>query len=416
MSFDYSLFVARRLMRSNSGERRLSGPVIKVATAAVALGVAVMMVSLAVGIGFKQEVRDKIVGFGTHVQIVSFDYNRSYETNPIDYDSVLCQQVMAVDGVRHIQPFIVKPGIIKTDDAIQGLALKGIDRQFDSQFLSSIMEEGSVLELPDTAKGTGIILSRTLADALKLSLGDPVRMYFIQNGIRARRFELTGIFNSHFPEFDNRMAYVDMRQLTGLNGWTDGQISGYEVMLSDFDLMLDAAEEISYIASAKLLPDNTFLRTLSILDLQPQIFGWLNLLDMNIAVILILIVAVAGLNMISGLLILILENTNTIGLLKSMGCPNSRIRRIFLYMAARIVGRGMLWGNVLGLVLCIFQKSTGLIALDPENYYLDTVPILLSPLTWLLLNVGTAFVTTLMLIGPSYVASRISPAKSIRFN
>lgn len=416
MSADYSLFIARRLMRTTAGERRLSGPVIKVATAAVALGVAVMMVSLAVGIGFKKEVRDKIVGFGTHVQIVSFDYNRSYETNPIDYDTVLCRQVMAVDGVRHVQPFIVKPGIIKTDDAIQGLALKGIDRQFDNTFLSSIMEEGDTLSLPDTAKSSGMVLSRTLADALKLSLGDPVRMYFIQNGIRARRFELVGIFNSHFPEFDERMAYVDMRQLTGLNGWTDGQISGYEVMLSDFDRMIDAADEISYIASAELLPDNTFLRTLSIVDLQPQIFGWLNLLDMNIAVILVLIIAVAGLNMISGLLILILENTNTIGMLKAMGCPGARIRRIFLYMAARIVGRGMLWGNILGLALCMLQKFTGIVALDPENYYLDTVPILLTPLTWLLLNIATAAVTTLMLIGPSYVASRISPAKSIRFN
>lgn len=403
-------------MRTTAGARRLSGPVIKVATAAVALGVAVMMVSLAVGIGFKKEVRDKIVGFGTHVQIVSFDYNRSYETNPIDYDTVLCRQVMAVDGVRHVQPFIVKPGIIKTDDAIQGLALKGIDRQFDNTFLSSIMEEGDTLSLPDTAKSSGMVLSRTLADALKLSLGDPVRMYFIQNGIRARRFELVGIFNSHFPEFDERMAYVDMRQLTGLNGWTDGQISGYEVMLSDFDRMIDAADEISYIASAELLPDNTFLRTLSIVDLQPQIFGWLNLLDMNIAVILVLIIAVAGLNMISGLLILILENTNTIGMLKAMGCPGARIRRIFLYMAARIVGRGMLWGNILGLALCMLQKFTGIVALDPENYYLDTVPILLTPLTWLLLNIATAAVTTLMLIGPSYVASRISPAKSIRFN
>lgn len=415
---NYSLFIAHKLLQQRSG--KLSGPVIRVATAAVALGVAVMILSLSVGLGFKQEVRDKIVGFGTHIQIVSFDYNRSYETNPIPNDSLLCSKINSINGVKHIQPFIVKPGIIKTDEAIQGVALKGVDATFDWSFIESVMEEGGTIDFgtDSTSKASeAIVLSRTIANLLCLNVGEPVRMYFIQNnGIRARKFILTGIFNSHFPEFDEKMAFVDMRHLAKLNGWADGQISGYEVMLSDFDLMDNVTYDIATSTSTYVGPNDTFLRVQSIKDLQPQIFGWLNLLDTNIFVILALVIAVAGLNMVSGLLILILENTNTIGLLKSMGCPNDNIRHIFLYMAAWIVGRGMIIGNLIGLTICLIQKNTGVISLDPDSYYLDTVPILISPITLIALNVGTLLLTILLMLGPSYIISRISPAKSIRFN
>ncbi len=414
---NYSFFIARRLLRQRSG--RLSGPVIKVATAAVALGVAVMVLSLSVGLGFKQEIRDKIVGFGTHIQIVSFDYNRSYETNPIPNDTMLHNNVMSIHGVKSMQPFIVKPGIIKTDEAIQGVALKGVDASFDWTFVSSVMEEGEALNITDTATKAvdGIVLSRTIANLMQLNVGDAVRMYFIQNnGIRARKFTLEGIFNSHFPEFDEKMAFVDMRHLAKLNGWNEGQISGYEIILSDFDLMDDVANDIAAITSTYVGPNDAFLRVQSIKEMQPQIFGWLGLLDTNIFVILALVIAVAGLNMVSGLLILILENTNTIGLLKAMGCRNSGVRNVFLYMAAWIVGRGMIIGNIIGITLCLVQKNTGLIALDPESYYLDTVPILLSPTILILLNIGTLALTMLLLLAPSYVVSRISPAKSIRFN
>ena len=412
---NYSLYIAKRLLKQKRG--KLSGPVVKVATTAVALGVAVMIISLSVGFGFKQEVRDKIVGFGTHVQIVSFDYNRSYETNPLPNDSVLCQTIKAIDGVKNLQTFILKPGIIKTDDAIQGVALKGVDSSFDWSFINSVMEEGASLASDTTDGSVGIVVSRTLASLLKLNLGDPVRMYFIQNNnIRARKFVLQGIFNSHFPEFDEKMAFVNSRHLAKLNNWTEGQISGYEVMLDDFDKMDQAVDDIASVTSSYVGPSDTFLRVQSIKELQPQMFGWLNLLDMNIAVILILIIAVASLNMISGLLILILENTNTIGLLKAMGSRNGNVRRVFLYMAVWIIGRGMLIGNALGIGLCLIQKYTGFVSLDPESYYLDTVPILLSPLVLVLMNVGTLILTTLMLVGPSYVVSKIVPAKAIRFN
>lgn len=412
---NYSLFIARRLLKQKTG--RLSGPVVKVATAAVALGVAVMIISVSVGTGFKKEVRDKIIGFGTHLQLVSYDYNRSYETNPIANDKELCDRVTRVEGVRSIQPFIVKPGIIKTDDAIQGVALKGVDDTYNWSFISSVMEEGEHLHLVPDSLSSGIVLSRRLADMLKLSVNDPVRMYFIQNEkIRARRFTLEGIFDSHFPEFDEKMAFVDMRQLSKLNGWNENQISGYEVLLNDFDSMDEVADNIGYITSGYVGSGDSFIRVQTITELQPQIFGWLSLLDMNIVVILSLIIAVAGLNMISGLLILILENTNTIGILKAMGTRNASVRKVFVYMAIYIIGRGMLIGNVIGIALCLLQKYTGLVALDPENYYLDTVPMLISPVAIVLLNIGTLALTTLMLIGPSYIVSKISPAKSIRFN
>lgn len=412
---NYSLFIARRLLKQKTG--RLSRPVVKVATAAIALGVAVMIISVSVGTGFKKEVRDKIIGFGTHLQLVSYDFNRSYETNPINVDSSLCERLLHVDGVNSIQPFIVKPGIIKTDDAIQGVALKGVDGSYDWTFISSVMEDGGHLHIVPDSTSSGIVLSRRLADMLKLSVNDPVRMYFIQNEkIRARRFTLEGIFDSHFPEFDEKMAFVDMRQLAKLNGWNDNQISGYEVLLSDFDIMNRVAGDVGYITSGYVSKDDSFIRVQSITELQPQIFGWLSLLDMNIVVILSLIIAVAGLNMISGLLILILENTNTIGILKAMGTPNADVRKVFVYMAIYIIGRGMIIGNVVGIALCLLQKYTGLVALDPENYYLDTVPMLISPLTIVMLNFGTLALTTLMLVGPSYIVSKITPAKSIRFN
>lgn len=413
---NYSLLIARRLLAQRGDHKRLSGPVVSVATAAVALGVAVMIVSVAVGMGFKQQIRDKLVGFGTHVQIMSMDFNQSYETSPIDSDTILFQQIRRLGGVKNVQPFIVKPGIIKTDEAFQGLALKGVDHHFDWTFLQSCLVEGETLAFADTVKTSGIVLSQALAEMLKLKIGDPVRMYFIQNGVRARRFTLQGIFNSHFAEFDQKMAFVDMRHLAALNGWDDQKVSGYEVQLTDFDSIADVASQISFLTSAYVGPEDTFLRTQSIYDLQPQMFGWLNLLDTNIIVILALIIAVASLNMISGLLILILENTNTIGLLKAMGATGRRIRMVFIYMAMKIIGRGLLIGNAVGIALCVAQRQWRFATLDPESYYLDTVPILLSGSSLLMLNLLTVVVTTLMLVGPSYIVARIRPAKAIRFN
>lgn len=396
---------------------RFSGPAIRVATAAVALGMVVMIVSVAVGLGFKREIRDKIVGFGSHVQITGYSLNSSFETPPLPYDSMLVAEVSCVPGVKGLQPYVTKPGIIKTDDAFQGIALKGVDSSFNWSFINSCLVEGHSLALPDSAKSDDILLSRSLANLLGLSLGDPVRMFFVNAyGVRARRFNICGIFDSHFDEFDKSLAYVDMRHLVQLNDWKPGTISGYEVLLHNFDMMDDVTNALSSIATTHVSSDEAIIRVSDIRRLQPQIFGWLALLDQNILVIIVLIIAVAGLNMVSGLLILILEHTNAIGIFKAVGASNSLLRNVFILMALRIVGKGLLFGNVIGVGLCLIQKFMGVVSLDPENYYLDTVPVLLSVPHLLLLNLGTALLAFLLLLGPSGMVARISPVKAIRFN
>lgn len=414
---NYSYFIAKHLIKGHIGGKGLSGPVVKVAIAGIAIGIAVMIISMAVGLGFKREIRNKVVGFGSHIQVMSFDYNQSYETNPIENDSAINSQIGAVNGVNHIQPFITKPGLIKTSDEIHGIALKGVDKNYDWSFIQSALEEGNVINnANDTAECLDIVLSRTLANMLNLKIGDPVRMYFLQNGIRARRFTLCGIFNSHFPEFDEHMAFADMRQIGHLNGWDDNMVSGIEISIDDFSQIENITSDVAYITASVVGQDKTMLRTRNICELQPQIFGWLSLLDTNIAVILTLILAVAGLNMISGILILILENTNMIGILKAIGCPNKSIRQVFIFMAIYIIGFGLVIGNIIGLTVCFLQKWFGIISLNPDNYYIDTVPIYITIPIIIALNIGTMALTTLMLIGPSYIATRISPIKAIRFN
>ncbi len=404
-------------MGSGDKQRRLSGPAVRVATAAIALGMVVMIISVAVGLGFKQQIRDKIVGFGTHIQLTSLNLNSSLETPPLRYDSALVDIVRQTAGVRNVQPYITKPGIIKTDDAFQGIALKGIDANYEWDFLRSCLTEGNVVSAPDSAKSDDILMSESLSTLLKLHLGDAVRIFFVQDGkVRARRFTLSGIFDSHFEEFDKSLAFVDMRHLAQLNGWDSLQVSGYEVLIDDFDKMDDIAEELAGVVMSRETEEGEMIRVRHIRDMQPQIFGWLDLLDQNILVILVLVIAVAGLNMVSGLLILILEHTNTIGILKAIGATNGFLRKVFIIMSLRIVGMGLIIGDIVGIGLCILQQTTGIIGLDPDNYYLDTVPILLTPLNLLLLNVGVAIFSIILMLGPSSMVARIRPAKAIHFN
>ncbi|TAJ12816.1 ABC transporter permease [Marinilabiliaceae bacterium JC017] len=409
------LFIARKIRSGGMSGKKLAGPVIKIATLGVTLGMVVMLLSLSIGLGFKREIRQKIIGFGSHIQIMNYDYNQSYETNPIHNDTLLTNQVTLLPGVKHIQRFASKPGMIKTKEAIHGIVLKGVGPEFDWSFFQHIMVEGSILQLNDTTSSKGIIISRQLASLLNLSLGSDVRMYFLQKTIRARKYKVTGIYDSHFPEFDNLYAFVDIKQVQKLNSWESNQISGYEVSIEKFDDLTPTGTEVNYITSAHIGPGGSMLRTRTIQQLQPQIFGWLDLLDMNVLVILILIIVVAGFNMVSGLLILILERTNMIGIMKALGTSNWSLRKVFLYLAFFIVGRGLLWGNLIGITLCGIQKYTKLIKLDPANYYLDTVPIYLTPWHLVILNIAALIITLLMMIGPSYLAARISPAKAIRF-
>lgn len=413
---NYEYFIAKRIVKGQTATQKLSGPVIRVAILGIVLGMSVMILSLAIGLGFKKEIRNKVTGFGAHIQILSYDYNQSYETNAIEKNQSLSNEIRAIPGIRHLQPYITKPGLIKTNEAIHGLVLKGVDSTYQWDFFRSILTQGRIPELKDSAASIEILLSAPVARMLQVSAGDDVRMYFIQQTIRARKFKIVGIFDSHFPEFDQLFAIADLRQLQQLNQWSENQISGYEILLNDFDRINPIGEEVHYAASGYIDEKGSMLRSTTILQAQPQIFGWLDLLDTNIVVILVLIVTVAGLNMTTGLLILILERTNMIGLLKAMGSSHASIRKIFIYLAAFIIGKGMLWGNLVGCTLCIVQQKWGWIKLDPENYYLDTVPIYLNPIHLLILNVGAIAITTLLMIAPSFLTSRISPAKAIRFN
>jgi lipoprotein-releasing system permease protein len=411
-----ALFIAKRIRKGGITGKKLAGPVVKVATLGVALGMAVMIVSVAVGLGFKKEVREKVIGFGGHIQVMSYDYNLSYEVNPIVHDSVLMANVASVKGVRHIQKFISKPGIIKTGGQVHGLVLKGVSFDYDWSFFDNIMMSGSVLHLSPDSISTQILISQALSDMLHLKVGDAVPMYFLEQQVRARKFVVSGIYDSGLSEFDELFALVDFRQVQKLNSWNDNQIAGYELLVDDFDNLDAIASQVRVFTSGYIDPQGLMIRTRSIKEAQPQIFGWLDLLDTNIIVILALITLVAGFNMISGLLILILERTNMIGILKALGADNQMLRRVFVYVAVHIVGRGLLWGNFIGAALCLVQKYTGLISLDPKNYYLDKVPIYIEPMHLVMLNVASIAITVLMLLGPSYVVAKISPAKAIRFD
>ncbi len=410
------LFIARKIASGGLVGKKLAGPVIKVATLGIILGMVVMIVSLAVGFGFKGEIREKISGFASHIQIMSYDYNYSPETNPISIDASLEEAVKTIDGVSYIQRFATKPGIIKANELIHGVVLKGVDESYNWDFIQSILVDGRLPVFNDSVRSDEILISEDIARLLDLKTGDKVRMYFIQDRALARRFTITGIYNSHFPEYDTRFAFVDLRHIQKLNDWDSHQISGYEIGVNDFELMQQVNDEIYYLTSAKVEADGTMLRNRTIEQLQPQIFGWLDLLDTNVYVILILIILVASFNMISGLLILILERTNMIGILKALGYEDWSLRKVFVYLSGFIIGRGLLWGNLIGVLVCILQKYTQLIELDPSNYYLSTVPIYLTPLDLLLLNIGVLTVTLSMMLGPSYLVSRILPVKAIRFN
>ena len=411
-----ALYIANRIRKGGVSGKRIAGPVIKVATLGVILGMVVMILSIAIGLGFKREVREKVIGFGSHIQVMSYDYNLSYEVNPIRFDEQLKTRLSQVKGVKHVQRFISKPGIIKTSGEVHGLVLKGVGEEYDWSFFEKNLISGSVLHLSPDSVSNDILISRKVADMLKLKVGDGVPMYFIQQQLRARKFRVAGIYDSGMPEMDELFAIADFRQIQKLNLWTPDQIAGYELLISDFDALEDVTQDVFTVVNTYIDPEGMMLRTRSIRQVQPQIFGWLDYLDTNTIVILVLISLVAGFNMISGLLILILERTNMIGILKALGADNLLLRKVFLYVAVSIIGKGILYGNIIGLGLCFLQKYTGIISLDATNYYLDKVPIYIQPSHIIWLNLGSVVVTTLMLIGPSWLVSRITPAKAIKFD
>ncbi len=410
------LFIAKRLYKGEKkNEKRVSSPAVSIAVTGIALGLTVMILSVCIVIGFKKEIRGKVIGFGSHIQITSFEDNSSYELNPIAISDTLMNKLNANPQIRHVQPYIIKPGIIKTDENFQGIVLKGINDAYDWDFFKKNMVEGHIIQPDDTSGVNQAIVSRDIANKLHLKLGDKFTTYFVQEPVRARRFEITGIYQTNFEDYDKLYILTDMNLLSKLNQWDDDFASGLEVLVKDYNNLDLTAQNLFFdMATHRDRLGNT-LYTQSIKDINPIIFDWLSLLDMNVWIIIILMLIVSGFTMISGLLIIILERTNMIGILKAVGTRDFNIRKIFLYLSSFLILKGLFWGNIIALTLCFAQKYLHIVKLNPEVYYTAYVPVDINLLIILIINAGTLLVSLLMMIGPSYLIAKISPVKSIKF-
>lgn len=402
---------------SHDDTERISRPAVTIAMIGIAVGLVVMMLSIAISLGFKQEIRNKIVGFGAHIQVANFSRTDVYEMRPIvGSDSIVQLICQASPGVQHIQRFAIKPGMLKTDDDFQGIILKGIGQEYDTTFLANHLIEGVIPLFTDTASSGQVLISKQVADKMGVHVGDRINTYYIEQNVRARRFTVSGIFQTNFAEYDDRFFITDIYTASRLNNWKDADwVSGLEIRISPDASLEQCADEVgAFINSQTDRYGNAYLAQ-SIDQLYPSIFAWLEVLNTNVVVILVLMLGVAGFTMISGLLILILERTNMIGLLKALGATDQIIRRTFLYFSSFLILKGLFWGNLVGIILCLVQKYAGIIRLDPQTYYVEVVPIQLDIPLLLLLNVLTLAVSVLMLVGPSLLISRIKPAKAIRF-
>ena len=399
--------IARRLYFSEEGKARTSRPAVRVALGGILIGVMVMIVAICVVVGFKLEVQRKVAGFGSHIQVVNFDNNATYELRPIDLSDSLLQKLRILPHVKQVSLFASKPGIIKTDSAFQGIVFKGTDYW---EYFADNLVEGRLPEAKNE-----VIISTVLANQLHLSTDDAILCYFVEEELRVRRLYIVGLYNTSMSEMDRLFVLGDIELVRQLNHWKPTQASGIEVLVDDLR-HLEVAADAVYFATANRLDEagNAFY-TQTLEQLNPQIFGWLDLLDMNVVIIILLMLCVSGFSIITGLIILILESVTLIGTLKALGANNRFVRRIFIYESILLVGKGMLWGNLLGLSIVALQYFTHLIPLDAATYYVSYVPMAF-PWAWLvLLNIGVLLLAWLIMLAPSAIVSQISPAKVMHF-
>jgi lipoprotein-releasing system permease protein len=401
-----SFFIAQRLIGKN--EYRFSRPVIRIAITAIALSLTVMLMSLAIIKGFQNEITDKVIGFSSHIQVSNFSNGNSYESTLLKNTDSLKLSLSNIEGIKHIQSYATKAGIIKTDEEIQGVVLKGVGKDFNPLFLQSILVEGQIPNFGTTKKSKEVLLSAIIAKQLNLGINDDFEMYFIQQPVRVRKFKLSGIYDSGVAEFDEMLVIGDIGHIQKLNKWSTEDSGGLEVQLHSFDDL----EDMRQLIYSKIGFD---LNAKTVIDNNPQLFDWLELQNMNVRVILILMLIVGAINMITALFILILEQTQLIGTLKALGSQNWHIRKVFIYHSLYLILRGMFWGNFIGISLCTIQKYFQIIKLDKSTYYMSFVPIDINLLHILSLNVVTFAICWLILIIPSYLISKINPIKAIRF-
>jgi lipoprotein-releasing system permease protein len=412
-------FIAKRIIFGQAGSNQLSRPIMQVSVLGIALGIALMILTVAVVTGFQKEIRNKLIGFGSHIQITNYDNNVSDEPQPISSHQDFLEDLKQLSGVDHVQSYATKSGIIKTKSDNEGVMLKGIGADYDWEFINNSMISGKTFAVNDTGLSKSIVISKLLADKLELKVDDKMVIYFLTKKTdsaenisyeqRVKTFFISGIYDTGYEDIDKKLVLVDIRQIQKLNYWSEDQIGGFEIAINDFRDIDDLGTEIDVLAGQGLTAQ-------TIKETNETVFSWLDLTDMNAMIVIILMILVAGINMISALLILILERTGMIGILKALGANNKSIQQIFLYNGIYLIGKGLLWGNILGIGIALAQQQFGLFTLDPKTYYISVVPVHLDFMNILLLNLGTLLCCFLMLILPSFIVSKITPVKAIRFS
>jgi lipoprotein-releasing system permease protein len=410
---NYELFIAKRIIASKKSKNSISSPIIKISILAIAIGIVVMLFSVATGVGLQKKIKEKISGFNGDIQISRFDANNSKVTvSPISKNQSFYPEFINVPNVKKVQVFATKAGIIRTPNEFEGIVLKGVDEYYDWSFLKDYLIAGKIPKI-NSELSNEVLISEITAKRLGLRSGDTFHMFFVKDdpnkAPNSRKFLVSGIYNSGFEEFDESYIIGDIKHIQRINKWNDDQVGGFEVFIHDFGDLRETGFEIYNNIDPTL---NAF----TIAEMFPAIFEWLGLFDTNIIVIIGIMILIAGINMITALLVLILERTQMIGILKALGNANWSIRKIFLYNATYLIGRGMLWGNIIGIGLLLIQKYFGLISLDPETYYVSQAPVYLDFKIIILVNLGTLILCLLMLIVPSYIVSKISPVKAIKFD
>ena len=408
-------FIAKRIYSDQGDKRMVSRPAIRIATIGVAIGLAVMIVTVAVVLGFKHTIRDKVVGFGSHIQIQNLLSYSIADGTTITMNDSMMTAISQIKGVKHVERYALTQGILKTDEDFLGIAFKGVGEEYDMTFLRQNLVEGEIPQFSDSVSSNRLLVSKMMADKLQLKTGDKIYAYFIDDNVRTRRFTVAGIYQTNMTRFDEAFCFIDLHTARKLNGWNDDLCSGAEVTVKDFDKLYETADAFIDEVNRKTDEYGNTYGSQTIYEAYPQVFNWLELLDINVWIILALMVCVAGFTMISGLLIIILERTQMIGVLKAIGARNKTIRHTFLWFAVFIIGQGLLLGNIIGIGIIALQNYTGLVKLDPQTYYVSEAPMEVNIPLFILLNIATLVICVFVLIAPSYLISHIHPAKSMRY-
>ena len=411
----FTWFAAKRLFAEGGSSGRASRLATGIATFGVAIGLAVMLVSVAIVLGFQREVQNKVLGFGAHIKVLNYKSIGQQEFSPIVIDDSITSRLAAIPNVASVARFCIKPGMLKTDANFRGIAIQGVGQDYDQSFISSHMVRGEMPVFTDSVSSGQLVISEAMAREMQVDVGQTIYAYFFERTVRARKFTVAGIYRTNLTDFDKNFAYTDLCTIHRLLGWDSQQYGGAEIRLKDFERLDESMADVVGEVNHRQDSYGEYYSTMSIRMEHPQVFGWLKLLDMDIAVILILMICISIFTAVSGLLIIILERTNFIGIMKALGARNKQVRHLFLGLAMLIILRGIVLGNVLAFALIFLQKQFGIITLDPEVYYVEAVPVLVNWWWVLAIDLGALVLSVLAMIVPSFVVSNITPAKSIRF-